>query len=99
MIRPLAYVGVPIWIDDQRRPQPRLLTDDRRRPCGPLARGEVPEPRGGQFQIGIVAEMKPEQINRLDADGGMTISTSRESAPWKITSTRIVGEVANPVLE
>ncbi len=55
------------------------------------------ERRRGRFQVGIVAEMKPEQDDRLEARG--VFSQPRECSTESLRPPEIVGEVANPVLE
>jgi hypothetical protein len=57
----------------------------------------VRRPRAGGRQIGIVAEMKPDQEDRLGARGGF--SQSREFSPERLQPPEILGEVGNPVLE
>jgi hypothetical protein len=57
----------------------------------------VPQPRCGRAQIGITAEMKPEQDDRLERAGDH--STPREFSVEKLPPPEIVGELADPVLE
>jgi phosphatidylserine/phosphatidylglycerophosphate/cardiolipin synthase-like enzyme len=67
--------------------------------CGALlpARRLVSQPRCSRAQIGIAAEMKPEQDDRLEAGGDL--STAREFSVERLPPPEIVGEVGNPALE
>jgi hypothetical protein len=53
--------------------------------------------RGGRVQVGIAAEMKPEQDNRLEA--GDDRGKPGEFSLGKLPPLEIVGQVDNPVFE
>jgi hypothetical protein len=57
----------------------------------------VPQPGTVGRQIGIVAEMIPEQDDRLEAGGNL--SKPGEFSLEELQPPEIVGQMANPVLE
>jgi hypothetical protein len=68
--------------------QNRLVASDAVRP----ARSLVPQPRDGWAQVGIRAEMKPDQHDRLEARGDL--SKPGEFLLGTLQPPEIVGEVA-----
>jgi hypothetical protein len=57
----------------------------------------VPQARGGRFQVGITAAMKPERGDRLEAEGVISQPTQRFLEG--LQPPEVVGELSNPTLE